>query len=173
MAETGAALAGEMSGHIFFADGYYGFDDALYAALRLLNVVSRAEGGLAQLYDRLPKMLNTPELRFPCADERKFQVIEEVKARLAASGAEVNPIDGVRVKTEDGWWLLRASNTQDVLVARCEAATAAGLQRLKRALGQQLEESGIALPGDRPHGTQPAQVRKSKKTLAAAGSAAD
>ncbi len=160
MAETGAALAGEMSGHIFFADGYYGYDDALYAALRLLNIVSRAEGGLAGLNDRLPKMVNTPELRFQCSDERKFTVIEEVKARLARAGADVEDIDGVRVKTADGWWLLRASNTQDVLVARCESASTQGLTRLQSALADQLAASALALPGKGPKAAVQARPAK-------------
>jgi len=146
MAETGAPLAGEMSGHIFFADRYYGYDDALYAAVRLLNVASREPAGLAALADQLPHVVNTPELRIPCGDERKFAVIAEVKARLERQGADVTAVDGVRVSEGDGWWLLRASNTQAVLVARCEAASEAGLGRLKRALGEALAESGVALP---------------------------
>jgi phosphomannomutase len=146
MAEIKSPLAGEMSGHIFFADRYYGYDDALYAAVRLLGVVSRmTHESLARRRDRLPHMVNTPEMRFDCADERKFQVVAEVKARLAASGARVNAIDGVRVDTEDGWWLLRASNTQAVLVARCEAASADGLKRLRAQLDFHLAESGVAL----------------------------
>jgi phosphomannomutase len=143
MAETGAPLAGEMSGHIFFADGYYGYDDALYAAIRLLNVVASSDQSLAALRDRLPATISTPELRFPCTDDRKFAAVAEVRSRLEAAHADVNTIDGVRVRTSDGWWLLRASNTQDVLVARCEAATPAGLRRLQRALIEQLRESAV------------------------------
>ena len=146
MAETKAPLAGEMSGHIFFADKWYGFDDAPYSAIRLLGIVARASESLAQMRDALPKVINTPELRFDCPDERKFGVIAEVKARLASSGANVQDVDGVRVLTEDGWWLLRASNTQAVLVARAEAKTEAGLERLKALLGEQLEASGLAAP---------------------------
>jgi phosphomannomutase len=146
MAETGAPLAGEMSGHIFFADRYYGYDDALYAAVRLLSVIGRSGKSLAQLRDELPEVVNTPELRFPCADDRKFAVVEEVKARLTAAGAEVNDCDGVRVLTDDGWWLLRASNTQDVLVARCESSGPEGLERLKDALVAELEASGVEPP---------------------------
>ena len=146
MAETGAPLAGEMSGHIFFADRYYGYDDALYAAVRLLNVVARESAGLAALADRLPRVVNTPELRIPCSDERKFRVIEEVKARLAAEAAELVAVDGVRVRSGDGWWLLRASNTQAALVARCEAPSAEALERLKSALRGQLAASGVAVP---------------------------
>ncbi len=146
MAETGCPLAGEMSGHVFFADKWYGFDDALYAGIRLLGIVARMDGTLAEVRDALPHVVNTPELRFDCDDERKFTVITEVAARLAAEGANVSEIDGVRVLTTDGWWLLRASNTQAVLVARCEASTVEGLERLKAALVAQLEASGLDAP---------------------------
>jgi phosphomannomutase len=146
MAETGAPLAGEMSGHIFFADRYHGYDDALYAAVRMLGVICDEGRSLAELRASLPARVNTPELRFECADGRKFDAIEEVRQRLASSGADVDAIDGVRVSTEDGWWLLRASNTQPVLVARCEAADEDGLARLKQELVAQLSESGIEPP---------------------------
>ncbi|HEY1300702.1 MAG TPA: phosphomannomutase/phosphoglucomutase, partial [Stellaceae bacterium] len=146
LAETAAPLAGEMSGHIFFADRYYGFDDAVYVAVRLLAILARAKQSLAEMHDRLPHVVNTPELRFPCADSRKFSVVDEVRDRLRGAGAEITDIDGVRVRTADGWWLLRASNTQDVLVARAESATEAGLGRLKSELAAQLAASGVALP---------------------------
>jgi phosphomannomutase len=146
LAETGAPLAGEMSGHIFFADRYYGFDDAVYVAVRLLSILAQAPQSLAEMRDALPSVVNTPELRFPCADSRKFAVVEEVRDRLRRAGAEINDTDGVRVRTADGWWLLRASNTQDVLVARAESANEAGLGRLKAGLAAQLEASGVALP---------------------------
>ena len=146
LAETGAPLAGEMSGHIFFADGYYGFDDAVYVAVRLLGILSRARLSLAEMRDRLPSVVNTPELRFPCSESRKFAVVREVRERLRKAGAEMTDIDGVRVRTADGWWLLRASNTQAVLVARAESATAEGLARLKRELAAELAASGVQLP---------------------------
>jgi phosphomannomutase len=148
MAETGAPLAGEMSGHIFFADKWYGFDDALYCGIRLVSLVSRSGGTLAELRDRLPPVFNTPETRFQVDEERKFAVVDEVKGRLKEAKADVNDIDGVRVKTEDGWWLLRASNTQDVLVARAEAFSQEGLERLKGMLKAQLSQSGIQSPAD-------------------------
>jgi phosphomannomutase len=152
MAETKAPLAGEMSGHIFFADRWYGFDDALYAAVRLLGIVARWEREtLAHRRDRLPHMVNTPEMRFDCPEERKFKVVDEVRARLSAAGARFSAIDGVRVDTPDGWWLLRASNTQAVLVARCEARDADGLKRLRAALENQLATSGVALPDHSAH----------------------
>jgi phosphomannomutase len=146
MAETGSPLAGEMSGHIFFNDRWYGFDDALYAAVRTLGIIARMEGKLSAVRQALPHVINTPEVRFDCDDRRKFAVIEEVAVRLSAEGAKVSATDGVRVQTADGWWLLRASNTQAVLVARCEATTPAGLERLKAALVRQLAASGLAEP---------------------------
>jgi phosphomannomutase len=146
MAETGSPLAGEMSGHIFFADRWYGFDDALYASVRMLGILARMDTRLSEVRDALPQVINTPEVRFDCDDTRKFAVIEEVAARLRADGAKVSETDGVRVLTDDGWWLLRASNTQAVLVARAEAGTDAGLERLKGALVRQLELSGLPPP---------------------------
>ncbi len=146
MAETGAPLAGETSGHIFFADRWYGFDDALYAALRLLGIVARMTGRLSEARAALPALASTPELRFDCEETRKFAIVAEVAARLREAGAKVNDTDGVRVQTEDGWWLLRASNTQAVLVARAEAKDQAGLERLKAAIAGQLAQSGLAAP---------------------------
>ena len=146
LAETRAPLAGEMSGHIFFADGYYGYDDAVYVAVRLLGVLSRSPESLAELGDRLPAVVNTPELRFPCDETRKFEVVHEVRERLRKAQAEMTDIDGVRVRTADGWWLLRASNTQAVLVARAESTTKDGLARLKAVLAAELAASGVTLP---------------------------
>lgn len=144
MKETGAPLAGEMSGHIFFAHDYYGFDDALYAAVRLIRAVTELGGSLTALKSAMPAVVNTPELRFQVDESRKFAVVEEVLDRLAAAGAEVDRTDGARVSTADGWWLLRASNTQDVLVARAEAKDEAGLERLVAQIDAQLAQSGIA-----------------------------
>jgi phosphomannomutase len=146
MAETGSPLAGEMSGHVFFADKWYGFDDALYAAVRILGIVARMDGKLSTVREALPHVINTPELRFDCDDRRKFQVVEEVAARLRAEGAKVTEIDGVRVLTDDGWWLLRASNTQAVLVARVEGRSPDGLERLKRDLVTHLDALGLKAP---------------------------
>ncbi len=146
MAETGAPLAGEMSGHIFFADRNFGYDDALYAAVRLISIVAGGADGLADLRDSLPALLNTPEIRFACPDDRKFGVVDEVKARLLASRADVETIDGVRVSHEGGWWLLRASNTQPVLVARIEAVNEEALARLRAELVAELEASDVEAP---------------------------
>lgn len=146
MAETGSPLAGEMSGHIFFADRFYGFDDAIYAAIRLIKAVVHAGVSLADLRDRLPDTVNTPELRFPVAEEEKFAVVDKVKAALSTAGASVDATDGVRVKTADGWWLLRASNTQAVLVARAEGSDEAALGRLKASLIDALVGAGVTPP---------------------------
>src|SRR5215831_10631904 len=147
LAELGAPLAGEMSGHIFFADGYYGFDDAIYVAVRLLGILSGSRDSLAEMRDQLPAVVNTPELRFACPESRKFEVVREVRERLRRAGGEMTDIDGVRVRTPDGWWLLRASNTQAVLVARAEATTEEGLARLKKDLAAELAASGVEFPG--------------------------
>jgi phosphomannomutase len=147
MKEIGAPLAGEMSGHIFFADRYHGFDDALYAAVRLLNALSARNQTLAEIRRALPNVVNTPELRFDCDDVRKFAVVEEVRSRLADRGGDVVAVDGVRVSCAGGWWLLRASNTQPVLVARCEAPDEAALATVKKDLVAALAPSGIVPPG--------------------------
>ena len=143
MKETGAPLAGEMSGHIFFRHEWYGFDDAIYAAIRLIRAVSQLGGSLTALRSAMPAMINTPEMRFQVDEARKFPVVAEVLERLAASGADVDRTDGARVSTADGWWLLRASNTQDVLVARAEAKDEAGLERLVAQIDAQLALSGL------------------------------
>jgi phosphomannomutase len=143
MKETNSPLAGEMSGHIFFAHEYLGYDDALYAAVRLIRAVSRLGGSLTALKSAMPPMVNTPEMRFQVDEPRKFPVVEEVLDRLEKSGADVNRTDGARVNTADGWWLLRASNTQDVLVARAEAKDQAGLDRLVAQIDEQLAQSGV------------------------------
>jgi len=143
MKETGAPLAGEMSGHIFFKHRWYGFDDALYAAVRLIEAVSASGRSLTEIMDAIPKTRATPELRFQVDEARKFAIVDEVRDRLSADGARVDATDGVRVSTDDGWWLLRASNTQDVLVARAEAADAGGLERLVAQIDEQLTKSGV------------------------------
>jgi phosphomannomutase len=143
MKETGAPLAGEMSGHVFFAEQYYGYDDALYAAIRLIAASARLGRSVTELRGAMKEMVNTPELRFQVDEARKFAAIEEVKQRLAGTDAQVDGTDGVRVTTPDGWWLLRASNTQDVLVARAESDSEAGLGRLMAQIDEQLAASGL------------------------------
>ena len=143
MKETGSPLAGEMSGHVFFADDYYGYDDALYAAVRLISSAARLGKTVTELRGAMPAMLNTPELRFQVDESRKFAAIDEVKERLSGSTAQVDATDGVRVTTQDGWWLLRASNTQDVLVARAESDSQQGLECLLAQIDEQLALSGL------------------------------
>ncbi|PTQ11010.1 phosphomannomutase [Sphingomonas oleivorans] len=143
MKETDSPLGGEMSGHIFFRHNWYGFDDAQYAAIRLIQAVRVLGGSLTAIKDAMPEMVNTPELRFQSSEDRKFKVVEEVLDRLEAEGADVNRTDGARVNTPEGWWLLRASNTQDVLVARAEAKDQAGLDRLMGQINAQLSASGV------------------------------
>ena len=122
MKETKAALAGEMSGHMFFADRYYGFDDALYAACRLIEIVANSNKPLSQHLADLPKTVTTPEIRFDCPDEHKFEVVRRA-AEVLRSRYKTSDVDGVRVWFEQGWGLVRASNTQPVLVMRFEATS--------------------------------------------------
>lgn len=145
MAETGALLAGEMSGHMFFADEYFGFDDGLYAAVRLFALMTESNQPLSALRAHLPKTQSTPELRIDCADDIKFSVMEKVKQKLSTNGAQFSDVDGVRVNTTDGWWLLRASNTQAALVARCESDSKEGLTRLQENLSAALAAQGVAM----------------------------
>jgi len=128
---------------VFFADTYYGYDDALYAAVRLIAASARLGQSVTALRGGMPALVNTPEMRFQVDEARKFAAIEEVKARLADSPADVDGTDGVRVTTADGWWLLRASNTQDVLVARAESESEEGLARLMAQIDEQLSLSGL------------------------------
>ncbi len=139
MKETGAALAGEMSGHIFFADKYYGYDDALYSAIRLISIIANSPLSLSQMRAQLPKTFSTPEIRVPCLDSEKFAIVEKLKSHLIKNGISFNPIDGVRVKTDHGWWLLRASNTEPVLVVRCESNSSDGLKSLKEEVDKYLK----------------------------------
>jgi len=143
MKETAAPIAGEMSGHIFFKHRWYGFDDALYAAVRVIEAVSESGKSLTELMDAMPRSVATPEMRFPVEESRKFSVVREVLDRLRVAGADVNDVDGARVNTADGWWLLRASNTQDVLVGRAEAKDEQSLDRLLQQLDEQLAKSGV------------------------------
>lgn len=143
MKETNSPLAGEMSGHIFFAHDYYGFDDAPYAAVRLIRAVHMIGKSMTEIRSAMPEMINTPEMRFQVDESRKFAVVDEILERLEAAGADVNRTDGARVNTPDGWWLLRASNTQDVLVARAEAKSQEGLDRLMAQIDEQLALSGL------------------------------
>jgi phosphomannomutase len=145
MKEEKALLAGEMSGHIFFADRYYGFDDALYAAVRLLEIMSEENITLDEMRESLPKAYSTPEMRIMTDDATKFQTIDKIKKQALLEGKKFNDIDGLRVTTEHGWWLLRASNTQAAIIARCESSSEAGLEMLKQELKEILIKYGINL----------------------------
>ncbi|HMR30375.1 MAG TPA: phosphomannomutase/phosphoglucomutase [Geminicoccaceae bacterium] len=146
MAEIGSPLSGEMSGHIFYKDRFYGHDDALYVAVRLLSILAGGDRTLADLRDAMPPSFTTPEVRFDCDEAVKFKAIEQVKANLEAAGADFDGIDGVRVLEPDGWWLLRASNTQAVIVARCESRSDEGLGRLKERVRFELRRVGVEPP---------------------------
>ena len=151
MARIGAPLAGEMSGHMFFGDRYFGFDDGPYAAMRTLSWLAGQGGPLSACRRVLPDMHNTPEIRFPCPGDRKFAAVEATRSLLGRRrDRTIIEIDGVRVQGPDGWWLLRASNTQDMLVVRCESDSVSGLDRLWSELSGTLRWIGIeppALPG--------------------------
>lgn len=137
MRETGALFSGEVSGHMFFADEYYGYDDAVYAALRLLRIMSRTGKSVRELLSDVPRYYVTPETRVFCPDSDKFRVVEELTSVFAREHPVIT-VDGVRVVFEDGWGLVRASNTQPALVLRCEARSPESLQRIKRRLEDEL-----------------------------------
>lgn len=143
MTRTGAPIGGELSGHLFFAGEYYGFDDAHYAAVRLIRAVHLSGQSLTELRDAMPALVATPDLRFPVEDVRKFAVVDDVIARLKSEGAEMDLTDGARVATADGWWLLRASNTQAMLTVRAEAKDQAALDALLAEVDAQLAASGV------------------------------
>lgn len=146
MRETHATFAGEASGHIFFADEYYGYDDALYAAMRLIRIVVESKRPLSALVEALPILYSSTEWRIPVDDSKKFGIIESLAAMLVKDGAAINQLDGVRVTNEYGWWLVRASNTDAKLVARCEGYTPEGLQHQRSALAGYLGRHNIGLP---------------------------
>jgi phosphomannomutase len=146
MVQIGSPLGGEMTGHICFADDYPGYDDGLYAALRLIRAATRLGRSVTDLRGAMPELANTPELRIVVPEERKFAIVDAIRKGLKARGADMAMIDGVRVRTADGWWLLRASNTQAALVARAEAADAEGLTRVLDALDSVLAQAGLSRP---------------------------
>jgi phosphomannomutase/phosphoglucomutase len=140
--ETGAPLAGEMSGHMFFSEGFFGFDDALFAAGRLLRYVAASGRSLAQLVDSIPRYVATPETRLACAEEAKFEIVRRIKEEFA-SRYRVIDIDGARVEFGDGWGLVRASNTQPVLVVRFEARTPERLEEIRAIFMEPLKRLGV------------------------------
>ena len=139
MRETGALLAGEMSGHICFADNYYGFDDAIFAACRVLQIVAQSNTKVTEMLADLPKTAYTPEIRIDCPDDQKFKIVREL-TEIFREKYEVIDIDGVRVNLDDGWALIRASNTQPVLVLRLEAVTKERLKKLIAVIKKQTDK---------------------------------
>jgi phosphomannomutase/phosphoglucomutase len=139
MKELGAVFTGEMSGHMFFADEYYGYDDALYAAGRLLRILTRTDKKLSELLADVPRYHNTPEIRVDCPDEEKFEIVRKITAEFKRRH-EVIDIDGARVLFGEGWGLIRASNTQPALVVRAEAKTPEALARIKQTLEDTLKK---------------------------------
>ncbi|MCY7375695.1 MAG: phosphomannomutase/phosphoglucomutase [Pyrinomonadaceae bacterium] len=137
MKETGAALAGEMSGHIFFADRFYGFDDATYAGARVLEILSKTDKKLSEILGDLPATFSTPELRVDCADERKFEIVQRIAEEFAQTN-EVITIDGARILFENGWGLVRASNTQAILVLRFEADSEENLSKIRETVEERV-----------------------------------
>ncbi len=150
MKETGAEIAGEMSGHIFFKDGYLGYDDGVYAAVRLLDILAHSKHGLQQMRESIAETFNTPEIKVDCPDERKFVVIEEMRHRLYqrikdGEIMQINEIDGLRVNVENGWWLARASNTQPAIIVRCETTTQSELSYIISQVSDELQKSSLQL----------------------------
>ncbi|MBW2119906.1 MAG: phosphomannomutase/phosphoglucomutase, partial [Deltaproteobacteria bacterium] len=139
MKEEGALLGGEMSGHIFFSERYFGFDDAVYAGARLLEILSRNEKRLKELLADVPKMANTPEIRIDCPDDRKFDIVAELAAEFKKD-YDVIDVDGARVLFDGGWGLIRSSNTQPVLVLRFEATDEKRLEEIRQIFMEKLEK---------------------------------
>ena len=139
MKEEGAMLAGEMSGHLFFAERYFGYDDAIYAGARLLEILTRTDKSIKEFLSDVPKMVNTPEIRLDCPDEKKFQIVEAL-AEDFKKEYQVIDVDGARVLLDGGWGLIRASNTQPVLVLRFEAQEESRLQEIRQIFMDKLNK---------------------------------
>jgi phosphomannomutase len=155
MMESRAPLGGEFSGHIFFADGYYGYDDALYCAIRLINIVSGADKTLSSYAAHMPVWVGTPEIRIEVDDTQKFAMVDELREQLRAAfdgqGYKLSTIDGLRIDGPGGWMVLRASNTQNCIVARIEAQNAQILDILKKRLEDALSLAHLSLPETPSH----------------------
>jgi len=142
--ETGAVLAGEMSGHIFFADRFYGFDDATYAAARVLEILSKTDKKLSELLGDIPKTFSTPELRVPCRDNIKFDVVNRIAENFSHTN-EVITIDGARIIFDRGWGLVRASNTQALLILRFEANSEDSLKKIRELVESEVSKAAVAV----------------------------
>ncbi len=146
MKETGALLAGEMSGHMFFADRFFGFDDAAYAGARIMQVLTETGSTFSKLLQDVPHAECTPEIRIDCSDDRKFNLVDEAIAHFRSLDYDIIDIDGMRINFGDSWGLLRASNTEPALVMRFEAPSRARLQAIKCVIDRWLKQQGISLP---------------------------
>jgi phosphomannomutase/phosphoglucomutase len=144
MRETGTRIAGEMSGHMFFGDDYYGYDDALYSACRLVDVVARSGGPLSGLLANVPRLASTPEIRVECGDEMKFGLVADAVEQFKQT-YEVIDVDGARIRFADGWALIRASNTQPIVVLRFEAASEERLSEIRDEVYGWLRAKGLAV----------------------------
>ena len=143
MKELNSPLSGEMSGHVCYADDFYGYDDAMYVALRLLRILCNQEKSLNELINVYPKTFSTPETRFDVDETKKFLIIDEIKERIKKSEGKIIEIDGIRVENDEGWFLMRASNTQNQLTCRAESTSQEGLQFLIGLIESQLSLSGV------------------------------
>jgi phosphomannomutase len=145
MIETNAIFAGEMSGHIFFNDKYYGYDDGIYSAIRIIDILSNSDIKLNEMINQLPKTFSTKEYRIDCDDDKKFELVDNVKNIVINHNIDFIDIDGVRARFEYGWWLIRASNTQNAIIVRCEANSGENLERIKSNLSNILNTIGIKI----------------------------
>ena len=143
MKELNSPLSGEMSGHVCYGDDFYGYDDAMYVGLRLLRILSNKNKKLSEIIDKYPKTFSTPETRFDVEEIKKFKIIEDIKKRLDNYDGKIIDIDGIRVETDDGWFLMRASNTQNQLTCRVEATSKKGLMKLINIVENQLQLSDV------------------------------
>jgi phosphomannomutase/phosphoglucomutase len=143
--EEKALLAGEMSGHFFFADDYYGYDDGIFASLKMVELLSKNENKLSELVSKIPKYYSTPEIRIHCPDEEKFKIVEEIKKKFQEKGYEVITVDGARIQFDDGWGLVRASNTEPAIILRFEGKTQEKLGEIEKLIKGELRKfSSIA-----------------------------
>lgn len=140
-----AELAGELSCHFFFPDKYFGFDDAIYGSLRMIDLITRSKKSLADLYDDLPKLNSSPEIKIEVAEERKFEIVELIKEKLVSENREFIDIDGIRLESAKGWWLIRASNTSPSICVRMEGVSEDALQEIEKEVKGLLEEIGVIL----------------------------
>ena len=143
MKEESALLAGEMSGHVFFAEDYYGYDDALLGACKLISILQSEQGSFSDVIDTYPQIISTPEIRIDVSEEKKFSIIEDAKTHLNNASIHYSDIDGIRVSRADGWWLLRASNTQNCIVARVEGQTHETLEQFANEMIEVLKTAGV------------------------------